>query len=86
MEADWTARSADPTDDGESQGEGVPHAEVVAHFQPEPESVGVDGTAPAEAGIQGRLTDAGGTIESDRDDRDWQVHLDVDQPVQRIDQ
>lgn len=48
-------------------------------------SMGLDGSTPLEAGIQGRLTEAGGKYVVTRNEYDWQVHVDVDQPVQQRD-
>ena len=53
-------------------------------FQPEVEGLGLDGSTPLEAGIQGRLTHAGSHLESPKHDYDWQVLVDVDQPVQQV--
>ncbi len=64
-----------------SEGE---RAEVVAHFDPAPTGDGLDGNTPLEAGIQGRLTEAGGHKESPRIDYDWQPEVEVDQPVQQV--
>ncbi|HZT95566.1 MAG TPA: hypothetical protein VFB34_01890 [Chloroflexota bacterium] len=55
---------------------------VVAHFEPPAAGDGLDGTTPLEAGIQGRLTEAGGRRETPRNEYDWQPHVEVDQPVQ----
>lgn len=78
---DW---EPEPVDDGE---EGVHPAGAeeppAAHFQPPPEGLGLDGSTPFEGGIQGRLTHAGASRETDRRERDWIVTVDVDQPVQR---
>lgn len=49
------------------------------------QGMGLDGSTPLEAGIQGRLTHAGGHRESQTRERDWTVHVDVDQPVQQAD-
>jgi hypothetical protein len=69
--------------EGETESENEPVSPVVAHFEPPMEGLGLDGSTPMEAGIQGRLTHAGGRTESPRNEYDWQVHVDVDQPVQQ---
>jgi hypothetical protein len=60
-------------------------AAAASHFAPATEGLGLDGSTPLEGGIQGRLTHAGGAAETPRNEHDWQVHVDVDQPVQRVD-
>ena len=66
------------------ESEWEPQPPVVAHFEPSAEGLGLDGSTPMEAGIQGRLTHAGGRSESPRDECNWQIHVDVDQPVQTV--
>lgn len=58
---------------------------VVAHFEPEVDGLGQDGSTPAEGGIEGRLNHAGGLVESEGNRRDWQPYVEVDQPVQKGD-
>lgn len=60
----------------------LPEAHTVAHFTPTAEGTGLDGSTPLAGGIQGRLTAAGGTVESERRARDWERCVEVDQPVQ----
>lgn len=61
-------------------------AEVVAHFEPEATGLGLDGSTPLEAGIGGRLIHAGGATESERKNWDWEPYVEVDQPVQKVDE
>jgi len=76
-ENDWAPQS--------SEQESPVEEPVVAHFDEGPVGLGLDGSTPFEGGIQGRLTHAGSHRETETNERDWQVHVDVDQPVQRID-
>jgi hypothetical protein len=76
-------------DPDQSDGMGVEAEEAeepvaVAHYAPEPEGLGLDGSTPMEGGIQGRLTHSGGRVETPRNEYDWQVHVDVNQPVQEV--
>ncbi|GEM_PF-3945797 len=61
-------------------------AHVVGHFEPEAIGNGLDGSTTLEAGIAGGLTDAGGSRETERRDQDWVPYVEVDQPVQRVDE
>jgi len=80
----------EPNEDGDSWEEEDPPATptdemVVAQFKPEADGAGLDGSTPMEAGIQGRLTHAGGDRETPRNEYDWQPYVEVDQPVQKVD-
>ena len=90
MDDEWTpSDSGDPVENG-----AVPEPEhtnpldpgaIVGHFKPAPSGDGLDGSTTEAAGIQGRLTVAGGSKETPRKDYDWQPHVEVDQPVQGSD-
>jgi hypothetical protein len=87
MDDDWTADNADSPENGAVAEEANPldPGAIIGHFEPAPSGDGLDGSTTDAAGIQGRLTVAGGKKETPRHEYDWQPYVEVDQPVQKAD-
>jgi hypothetical protein len=81
---EWRPADSEMEDNGANSEKANPLDKnaIVGHFEPGPSGDGLEGSTTEEAGIQGRLTVAGGLKETPRSEYDWQPYVEVDQPVQ----